>query len=144
MSYRKCKKLLHQNPGKFNQTIESLNSIDAVLNNIEDKALSDKIFQNCLDALTSIKNKLVVKNGIQIAEEFSTYLKSCLSDLEKSNIDVYESSSAIQWVKVNALFVFHFHVFGNADKRIFKTLTDVNVKVCAVYLLDLVCQLLGQ
>lgn len=127
IEYRKALKKL-SNTEKIKKPMETLKSLETVLNNLGENILSDKIFYNSYHSLRKIKNSLNKKN-ILASEDYMSYLKKCMVDMEKYPLDYIESSHSIQWVKVNILFVFHFHIFGNVDKKLFKNLCDINIKV---------------
>lgn len=126
--YRKAVRSMNLHSEECSKTMRNSKSLEVVLNNIEDKILCDKAFQNCIDTLTNVKIMLN-KSSFPVADDFLLCLKKKISDLEKTPLDLCESSQSIEWVKVNALFVFHFHVFGSADKKLLKNLFDVNLKV---------------
>lgn len=136
--YRKMVKSLSRNSSKCQKSPESLKSIEIVLNNIEDTILSDKIFYNSYHSLQKIKTSLD-KKSLLAAEDYVLYLKKCTVDLERASTDYYESLNSLQWVKVNALFVFYYHIFGNVDKKLFRSLFDVNVKVFTMNFSNVIC-----
>lgn len=68
----------------------------------------------------------VIKNS-SLSSEFCLFMQQLLVELEKDEENISFTQILLQ---VNVLFVFHYHLFGTLDKKLFKRLLDVNKKVC--------------
>lgn len=125
--YRKSVRELSHSSNTMNRQI---NKLDSILDLIEDKIMTDKIYENCVDLISHSEQIVTAgKAKSPIEEDISSYVKTKIIELDKSGMDFYESESVIVWIKVNALFILHNSLFGNVDKKIFKMLVDVNIKV---------------
>lgn len=91
--------------------------------------MNDDIVQNSLRNLSSLRKSLVEKNCTLIGAEFTQYLKQAIANLDKLVQEQPNISNMYKCIKVNALFVLNSHLFGNNDKKIFKSLIELNTKV---------------
>lgn len=129
MKYCKALNMLKQSPDNAEMTEEKLNSIIGAVNNITSKIMNDDIVQSSLQNLSSLRKSLVDKNCSLIATEFSHYLKQAIFNLDKLTQEQPTITNMYKCIKINALFVLSSHLFGNIDRRIFKSLMDLNFKV---------------
>lgn len=68
-----------------------------------------------------------------LEKRFHSYLKLFINDLEKCDVDLIDVEKSTEWVKLNALYIFHVKLFKVNDKKLFKILKDVNRKVKYIY-----------
>jgi hypothetical protein len=73
--------------------------------------------------------KGLISKNVSLAEEFNSYLRNVISDLEMKAAEQLDSEHLMLWVKLSALYVLNFNLFGTIDKKLFKQLWDLNKKV---------------
>lgn len=61
-----------------------------------------------------------------LSNEFVLYIHYLVLELERDNDNI---SFTQIWLQANALFAFHYYLFGNLDKKLFKRLCEINKKV---------------
>jgi hypothetical protein len=76
-----------------------------------------------------------ISKNTSLAEEFNSYLRNAITDLEIRASEQLDSEHSMLWVKLCALYVLNFNLFGTVDKKLFKQLWDINKKV----ILFLIC-----
>ncbi|XP_072939264.1 WASH complex subunit 4 [Epargyreus clarus] len=119
---------------------ESLDFYDAQLkammsavDTITHKLMSDDIVQNCLHTLLTIRKKdLSGKNISMISSEFTNYLKQAISNLDKIVQERPNLQNMYKCIKINALYVLSTHIFGSNDKKMFKSLIELNTKAHSI------------
>lgn len=99
------------------------------INNITTKIMNDDIVQKSLQNLTVLRSSLVDKNCSLVATEFTQYMKHAIANLDRLVQEQPNVSNMYKCIKVNGLYVLSTHLFGNTDKKIFRSLVDLNVKV---------------
>lgn len=99
------------------------------IDNITSKLMNDDIVQNTLQNITTLRKSLVEKNCSMVSAEFTKYLKNAVANLDKIVQEKPNVSNMYKCIKMNSLFVLASHLFGNLDKKIFKSLIDLNTKV---------------
>lgn len=102
------------------------------LNNITKKIMNDDIVQKSLNNLTVLRGSLVDKNCSLVTSEFSQYLKQAIVNLDKLVQEQPNVNNMYKCIKVNGLYVLSSHLFGNSDKKIFRSLLDLNTKVSCI------------
>jgi hypothetical protein len=70
-----------------------------------------------------------ISKNVALAEEFNSYLRNAITDLEMKTTEQLDPEHLMLWVKLSALYVFNFNLFGTIDKKLFKQLWDLNKKV---------------
>lgn len=98
---------------------------------IESTLLSDKLFQNTIEIIVETRGNITGKNS-NLADAVLLYMTTILNDLEKNESNVNPTHTCL---RINMLTVFHFYMFGNADKKYMKHLLEFNKKVIR-YLLN--------
>lgn len=113
---------------------EKFKAILGAIDNITAKLMSDDIVQNTLHNLLNLrKNNLLGKSCSTVASEFTQYIKQALINLDNLVQEKPTTENMYKCIKINSLFVLSSHLFGSSDKKIFKTLVDLNTKVCNYY-----------
>ena len=64
--------------------------------------------------------------GCSLSNEILLHIQQLLAELEKDEDNILYTHI---WLQANALFAFHYNLFGNIEKKIFKRLLDINKKV---------------
>ncbi|XP_075974333.1 strumpellin and WASH-interacting protein [Anticarsia gemmatalis] len=105
------------------------------INNITSKIMNDDIVQKSLQNLTVLRSSLIDKNCSLVTTEFSQYLKQAIANLDRLVQDQPNVSNMYKCIKVNALYVLTAHLFGNSDKKTFKSLMDLNTKAHSIHLI---------
>lgn len=126
--YKRLIRTVHLNVPK-----EKLLMLESVAKDLENHLLSGKIFQNCLEKLSEIRNSVI---NSKLGDEIQLYLKNMLTTLEGKESEVahnIQGSNSI-WIKVNCLFVLNAHLFGLHDKKMLKQMWDVSKKFLCVTL----------
>lgn len=108
---------------------EKYQALSSAVDNITKKLMSDNIVENTLQNLATLRKSLVDKNCLMVASEFTNYLKQAIVNLDKLVQDKPNVTTMYKCIKINALFVLNLHLFGNIDKKIFKSLIELNTKV---------------
>lgn len=129
IKYCKHLKSLKQSTGTIDLTDDRFSAILGAIDNITSKVMTDDIVQNALNSLLGLRKSLIDKNCAVIAEQFGHYLRHAISSLDKLVQDKPNVSNMNKCIKINALFVLNSHLFGNSDKKTFKTLIELNTKV---------------
>jgi hypothetical protein len=70
-----------------------------------------------------------ISKNVALAEEFNSYLRNAIADLEMKTAEQLDPEYLMLWVKLSALYVLNFNLFGTSDKKLFKQLWDLNKKV---------------
>ena len=73
-----------------------------------------------------------IGKNVCLAEEFNSYLRNAVTDLEMKAAEQLHSDALMLSVKVSALYVLNCNLFGAADKKLFRQLWDLNKKVIVV------------
>ena len=74
-----------------------------------------------------------INKNVSLAEEFNCYLKNAIAELETKAVEQMDSDNQLLWVKLSALYVLNYNLFGTVDKKLFKQLWDLNKKVSWKY-----------
>lgn len=127
--YCKNLKSLGHVPESFDLIEEKYQALSSAVENITKKLMSDNIVQNTLQNLATLRKSLVDKNCSMVSSEFTNYLKQAIINLDKLVQDKPNVTTMYKCIKINALFVLSSHLFGNIDKKIFKSLIELNTKV---------------
>lgn len=127
--YCKSMKSFNNAPENLDLSREKFNAMMGALNNIANKIMNDDIVQKSLNNLTVLRGSLVDKNCSLVASEFSQYLKQAIANLDKLVQEQPNVNNMYKCIKVNALYVLSSHLFGHSDKKIFRSLLDLNTKV---------------
>lgn len=70
-----------------------------------------------------------IGKNVCLAEEFNSYLRNTVTDLEMKAAEQLHSETLMLFVKVSALYVLNCNLFGAADKKLFRQLWDLNKRV---------------
>lgn len=116
-------------PESFDLMEDKFKAMMGAVNNITSRIMNDDIVQKSLQNLTVLRSSLVDKNCTQLTNEFTQYLKQAIVNLDRLVQEQPTSTNMYKCIKVNALFVLTSHLFGNTDKKIFKSLMELNTKV---------------
>lgn len=108
---------------------EKYQALSSAVDNITKKLLTDNIVQNTLQNLATLRKSLVDKNCSLVSSEFTNYAKQAMINLEKLVQDKPNVTTMYKCIKINALIVLSSHLFGNIDKKTFKSLIELNTKV---------------
>ena len=73
-----------------------------------------------------------IGKNVCLAEEFNSYLRNAVTDLEMKAAEQLHSDVLMMLVKVSALYVLNCNLFGAADKKLFRQLWDLNKRVIVV------------
>ena len=73
-----------------------------------------------------------IGKNVCLAEEFNSYLRNVVTDLEMKAAEQLHSEVLMLLVKLNALYVLNCNLFGAADKKLFRQLWDLNKRVIVV------------
>ena len=122
---------------KFAASDEDLKHFEKVLMMLEGRLLDGVIYQNCVeqifdDVLETPLNKNAVVNG-----EVYHCIKTAMAQFEaKLSLSSSSSSSnaSKEIVGICGLFVLHFQIFRNLDKKFFKQLWDSHKRAVGVTL----------
>lgn len=114
---------------KLPEEAESYKALSSAIDNITSKLMNDDIVQNTLKNLMTLRKSLVDKNCSMVSAEFIQYLRQAIANLDKLVQDKPNVSNMYKCIKINALYVLCSHLFGNIEKKIFKSLIDLNTKV---------------
>ncbi|XP_059050047.1 WASH complex subunit 4 [Achroia grisella] len=133
--YCKTLKAFNKMPEKFNMLEDKIKSIIVATENITSKIMNDDIVQTSLQNLLSLRKSLVDKNSLPLTTEFTQYLRQAITNLDKLTQDKPNVNNMYKCIKVNTLFVLTSHLFGTMDKKIFKSLTELNIKAHSVNLI---------
>ncbi|KAL0880714.1 hypothetical protein ABMA27_001929 [Loxostege sticticalis] len=116
-------------------TEDGFQALSTATKNITTKLMNDDIVQNSLQSLLILRKGLVDKNCSNISTEFTQYLKQAIANLDKLVQDKPNVSNMYKCIKMNALFVLSSHLFGNSDKKVFKSLIDLNSKAHSIHII---------
>ncbi|CAG9785470.1 unnamed protein product [Diatraea saccharalis] len=132
-----CKTLqsFSQTPEKLNLTEEHFEALLGATENISSKLLHDDIVQNTLQNLLTLRKDLVDKNCSNVSAEFMLYLKQAITNLDKIVQEKPNITNMYKCIKMNVLFVLSAHLFGNSDKKIFKSLIELNTKAHSIHVI---------
>jgi hypothetical protein len=86
------------------------------------------VFQKLVEQSFDGTKGFISKN-VALAEEFNSYLRNAITDLEMKTADHLDPEHLILWVKLSAVYILNFNLFGTSDKKLFKQLWDLNKKV---------------
>jgi hypothetical protein len=78
-----------------------------------------------------------ISKNVTLAEEFNSYLRNAITELEMKTAEQPDPEHLMLWVKLSALYVLNFNLFGTIDKKLFKQLWDLNKKVIWFFFLFL-------
>ena len=73
--------------------------------------------------------KVSISKNVLLADEFISYLKNAVTELESKVTEQLDSENQLLWVKLSSLYILNFNLFGTMDKKLFKQLWDLNKKV---------------
>ncbi|XP_073949461.1 strumpellin and WASH-interacting protein isoform X2 [Choristoneura fumiferana] len=135
LKYCKHLKSLKQSTETVDLTDDKFSAVLGAIDNITSKVMSDDIVQNSLNSLLGLRKSLIDKNCAVIAEQFSHYLRHAISSLDKLVQDKPNVSNMNKCIKINVLFVLNSHLFGNSDKKIFKSLMELNAKAHSIHVM---------
>ena len=134
--FKRMIKSVSMDAKKFDAADEDLKHFEKVLMMLEGRLLDGLIFQNCVEqafedeALETPLNK----NSV-VADELLQGIKRAMAQFEaklpaSSSSSISSSSpAAASFVGVCALFVLHFQIFRNLDKKFFKQLWDCHKRL---------------
>ncbi|XP_021927247.1 WASH complex subunit 4 isoform X2 [Zootermopsis nevadensis] len=131
--YKRTLKSVHHDPSKFGVELEKLKNFENLLSKLENHLLTGKIFQKMVEQSFGGTKGFISKN-ISLAEEFNLYLRNAITVLEMKAVDLPDSEHLMLWVKLSALYVLNFNLFGTVDRKLFKQLWDLNKRIPAVTL----------
>jgi UDP-N-acetylglucosamine:LPS N-acetylglucosamine transferase len=77
-----------------------------------------------------------ISKNVCLAEEFNAYLRNAITDLETKTAEQLHSEVLLLFVKVSALYVLNFNLFGTTDKKLFRQLWELTRKVIVCYTSD--------
>ncbi|CAK1540475.1 unnamed protein product [Leptosia nina] len=118
-----------------NMNKDRLLAIISALDNIDSRLMCDDIVQNFLDNTLILKKKeLSGKLNQQLSTEFTNYIKQALVNLEKLTQERPNYENMYKCIKINALFALHHHMFGITEKKLFRSLCEINLKGHSVYI----------
>ncbi|KAK7791494.1 hypothetical protein R5R35_008848 [Gryllus longicercus] len=132
--YKRTVVSVHHDPEKFGVKRERLATFEKILTDLETNLLTGKIFQKAVEQPFDNKQGQVSKNSA-LADEFFLYLKNSVNDLDTKASERLDSNYLLSWVKLSALYVLNFQLFGTADKKLFKQLWDLHKKIPVVTLI---------
>ncbi|XP_013187252.1 WASH complex subunit 4 [Amyelois transitella] len=133
--WRKYQKALKSySSDKLDMYEDRLASMIGAVDNITNKLMNDDIAQTCLQNLLTLRGKLVDKNCSFLATELTQYVKQAICNLEKLTVEKPTSDNMYKCIKVNTLFVLNSHLFGIGDKKMFKSLVELNTKAHSINL----------
>ncbi|XP_026732679.1 WASH complex subunit 4 [Trichoplusia ni] len=133
--YCKSIKSFNKTPENLDLTQEKFQAMVGALNNITKKIMNDDIVQKSLNNLTVLRGSLVDKNCSLVTSEFSQYLKQAIVNLDKLVQEQPNVNNMYKCIKVNGLYVLSSHLFGNSDKKIFRSLLDLNTKAHSIHVI---------
>ena len=116
---------------KFAASDEELKHFEKVLMMLEGRLLDGVIFQNCVEQIFDDVLETPLNKNTVVNNELYQCIKTAMSQLESklhsspSNV----SSSAKKFVDICGLFVLHFQIFRNLDKKFFKQLWDTHKRM---------------
>ena len=64
-----------------------------------------------------------------VGEELIGFVRSAAVELESRPAELQDADHWSRWVKLSALLVLNFSLFGSVDRKVFKQLWDINKKV---------------
>lgn len=129
-NFSKSLKVHSGKPEELDIDEEKLSALSGAINNKTVKLMNDDIVQTTLQNLLLLRKKdLSVMNCSRVSAEITQYLKLAIINLDKLAQDKPCSDNLYKCIKINALFVFNTHLFGNNDKKTFKSLMELNTKV---------------
>lgn len=131
--YRKNLKAFGPTPECMDLNEQRFKALSGAIENITAKLMNDDIVQNSLQNILTLRRSLVDKNCTVISEEFTMYLRQAVINLDKLVQEKPNVLNMYKCIKINSLFVLSSHLFGNIDKKIFKSLMDLNTKVYIFY-----------
>lgn len=135
IKYTQALTLLKHKSNNVEISEEKLKSVIGAANIITSKIMNDDIVQNSLQNLTILRKSLVEKNCLLIASEFSNYVKQAIASLDKLIQEQPTVGNMYKCIKINSLFVLTYHLFGGIDKKIFKSLIELNFKAHSIYVI---------
>ncbi|CAB3223603.1 unnamed protein product [Arctia plantaginis] len=133
--YCKTLKSVSSTPERFDLMEDRFKAVMGATNNITLRLMNDDIVQKSLQNLTVLRGSLVDKNCSLVTSEFTQYLKQAVANLEKLVQEQPNVGNMYKCVKVNALYVLTSHLFGITDKKIFRSLMELNAKAHSVHII---------
>lgn len=119
---------------------ERLKALTGAVNSITSKLMNDDIVQTIFNNLLHLRKKdLNTKNCSLVSAEFTKYIKQAIQNLDKLSQERPNGDIMYKYIKINVLFAFNSHLFGSNDKKTFKSLVELNTKVCSKYMCDIKC-----
>ncbi|XP_034827254.1 WASH complex subunit 4 [Maniola hyperantus] len=133
-----CKnlKVYNSKPEDLDLDEEKLTALSGAVNNITVKLMNDDIVLSTLQNLLLLRKKVLsVKNCSVVSAEITQYLKLAILNLDKLAQDKPSGDNLYKCIKINALFVLNTHLFGNNDKKTFKSLMELNTKAHSIFVI---------
>lgn len=122
-------KSVHHDPVAVGIQAEKMRALEKLVGDYESCLLSGKIFQGVMQKLTCMTARCPA-----VADELTGFVRSAVLELETRPAELQDADHWSRWVKLSALMVMNFSLFGSVDKKVFKQLWDVNKKIPAVTL----------
>ncbi|KAK4871515.1 hypothetical protein RN001_015639 [Aquatica leii] len=127
VAYRKAVRLTLHNPSQFQIPLEQLRSLKECIVDIEIKLLRGNIFQQTMEKCLD-EGLVVTMKNCSLTNEILLYIHQMLNELEKDDENMFFNQI---WLQVNAMFVLHYYLFGNMDKKVYKRLNELNKRIAA-------------
>lgn len=123
---------LKNNTDKIQMDMSRVPSFEKILAALDGQLLEGRIFQNCIEQIFDTV-VFVTKNSL-LQDEFLLMIRQLISNIEPKLGDFSELDGRMKFVGICALFSLHFQLFRMEDKRLVKTIWDINKKIPIVYL----------
>lgn len=133
--YCKTIKSFSHMPENFDLMEHKFKALIGAINNITSKIMNDDIVQRSLQNLTVLRSSLVDKNCSIMTGEFTQYIRQAITNLDRLVQEQPNVTNMYKCIKVNALYVLSAHLFGNTDKKIFRSLMELNAKAHSIYVI---------
>ncbi|CAH2263502.1 WASH complex subunit 4 [Pararge aegeria] len=115
---------------------EKFTALSGAVNIITVKLMNDDIVQSTLQNLLALrKTYLSVKYCPVVSSEITQYVKLAIMNLDKLAQDKPSGDNLYKCIKINALFVLNTHLFGNNDKKNFRSLMELNTKAHSIFVI---------
>ncbi|XP_065203313.1 WASH complex subunit 4 [Planococcus citri] len=111
--------------------VGKLRRLDQLVNRLEKHLLTKKIFQTVLNG--NFDKKVPVKINKRLEEEFFNYLKTLLSDVDRT-VNREGCTNMTKLAKLSVMFVLHVNIYGSYDKKFLKTFSEILKKYSLVTL----------
>lgn len=107
--------------------IHSIQGVESTLIDLEQILIGD-VFEHLIHSLAIIKVKINPKSLGIFSGHMESYLKTTLADITKCDSDLNENFDAHTVVKITSMAVIYHHLFGNLNKKIFRSILELNLK----------------